>query len=304
MRVGVIRNPFSHGNRSQGEVARPHDHILFAQPASSEAVAKEVARFASEGIDLLVIDGGDGTVREVLSALPAAFPDGPPLLSVLPSGKTNVLAFDLGARASWTLDAVLAAMGNPDARIRYRSPLDVAREGSDLPHRGFVFGAAGFVRARALAQEVHRARVFKNASVALTMMGALAQLAIGSNQGAWRRGEVLSLAVDDAPPRKGARLVTMATTLNRLPFLMRPFGSSRPGLKVLDVDAPPRSLARALPKILWGRGEGWLAAHGYRRGDAQRLHLTLDSDVVLDGEVFPGGALTITQAAALRFLTP
>jgi len=303
MRVGVIRNPRSHGNRRRGDVAAPRD-VMFVQPSSSAELAAELASLAAQDIDLLVIDGGDGTVRDVLSALPAAFAE-PPLLSVLASGKTNVLAFDLGIRESWNLEAVLAAAADPDARIRRRSPLEMVRSGGEGPPlRGFVFGAAGFVRATALAQQVHRANVVRNASVGLTLAGAVAQLALGSDHGAWRRGEMLSLAIDGARPRRGARLVTMATTLNRLPFLMRPFGSARPGLKVLDVDAPPRKLARALPKILWGRGEGWLAAHGYRRGDARSLRLKLDSDVVLDGEVYPGGDLTITQAPALRFLTP
>jgi hypothetical protein len=268
-------------------------------------VAGEVARFAAAGCDLVVIDGGDGTVREVLSALPAAFGERAPLLSVVASGKTNILAFDLGVRGSWTLDAVLAAAGQPDARIRLRSPLRVAREGGSAPPlSGFVFGAAGLVRGTALASNLHRAHVFHNVSVALTLAGAVGQLVGGAPEGPWRRGEPLALSVDEGPPRAGPRLVTMATTLQRLPFRMRPFGPARHGLKFLDADAPPRQLARALPTLLWGRGEGWLGKHGYRRGDATRLRLTLEGPVVLDGEVYPGGDLTITEGPRLRFLTP
>ena len=50
------------------------------------------------------MDGGDGTLREVLTALPGAFAT-PPLLAVLPSGKTNILALDLGTPHGWTLEA-------------------------------------------------------------------------------------------------------------------------------------------------------------------------------------------------------
>jgi hypothetical protein len=301
MRTGVIRNPDSHANRREGAVAPPRPDLLFAQPASPGDVGAELKRFAAAGVELLVIDGGDGTVREVLGALPAAFGDRIPLLSVVASGKTNILAFDLGVRGSWSLDAVLAADGQ--GRVRTRSPLEVRRQGSgEPPMRGFVFGAAGLVRGTALAAGLHRARVFHNISVGLTIAGAVGQFLRGDDT--WRRGEPLSLSVDDAPARTGARLISMATTLERLPFGMRPFGPARHGLKFLDVDAPPRALARALPTLLWGRGEGWLASRGYRRGDARRLRISLEGSFVLDGEVYPGGELTVTEGPPLRFLTP
>jgi diacylglycerol kinase (ATP) len=305
MRAGVIRNPQSHANRREGEVAPPRADVIFAQPETRLDVAGEVHRLAAAGCELLVIDGGDGTVREVLTALPSAFGDTPPLLSVVASGKTNILAFDLGVRASWTLDAALAWAGRKDARIRLRSPLHVTRAGADEPPLiGFFFGAAGLVRAMHLASGLHRAHVFHNISVALTVAGAVGQTARGDSDDVWHRGEDLALSIDDGPPLAGARLVSLATTLQRLPFRMRPFGAPRHGLKFLDADAPPRSLARAVPKLLWGRGEGWLNARGYRRGDAQRLQFSLEGPVALDGEVYPGGELIVTEGPPLRFLTP
>lgn len=301
MRTGVIRNPRSHGNR--GVPAAPGEPgPLFAEPLSPEALAVDLARFAAESIELLVIDGGDGTVREVLSALPNAFGQ-PPLLTVIPSGKTNILAFDLGVRRAWTLDAAGAAAGKETPKVRIRAPLQVSRDGQP-PLQGFVFGAAGLVRATALAAGVHRAGVFQNASVGLTLASAVAQFAAEDQRGAWRRGALLSLAIDDGPAQSGARLITMATTLHRLPFALRPFGPARPGLKYLDVQAPPLRLAQALPTLLWTRRDRWLERHGYRRGDAASLRLSLDSPFVLDGEVYPGGELTVTEAQPLRFLTP
>ena len=67
------------------------------------------ATLARDGLDLLVIDGGDGTVRDVISLLPHTFGEAPPLLAVLPSGKTNVLAIDLGTPGAWRLEQALAA---------------------------------------------------------------------------------------------------------------------------------------------------------------------------------------------------
>lgn len=305
MRAGVIRNPQSHANRRDGEVTAPRADVLFAQPETRADVAGEVKRLAAAGCELLIIDGGDGTVREVLTALPEAYGDTPPLLSVISSGKTNILAFDLGVRGSWTLDRALAHVGQSDARIRLRGPLEVAREGSDAPPlRGFVFGCAALVRQDELASSLHQAHIFHNLSVALTLAGAVVEVTAGGDDNPWRRGEPLTLSIDDGEARSGPRLVTIATTLQRLPFRMRPFGPPRHGLKFLDADAPPRSLGRALPKLLWGRGEGWLTQNGYRRGDASRLRISVDSPVFLDGEVYPGGDLIVTEGPRLRFLTP
>ncbi len=305
MRAGVIRNPQSHANRRDGEVTAPRADVLFAQPTTRTDVAREVSRLADAGCELLIIDGGDGTVREVLTALPKAYGDTPPLLSVVSSGKTNILAFDLGVRRSWTLDRVLAQAGRSDARIRLRSPLEVVREGSDAPPlRGFVFGCAALVRQDELASTLHKANVFHNLSVALTLAGAVVRVTAGGVDNSWRRGEPLTLSIDDGEARSGSRLVTIATTLQRLPFRMRPFGPPRHGLKFLDADAPPRALSRALPKLLWGRGEGWLTQNGYRRGDAVRLRISVESPVFLDGEVYPGGDLVVTEGPRLRFLTP
>jgi len=305
MRAGVIRNPQSHANRREGEVTAPRADVLFAQPETRAEVASEVKRLAEAGCRLLVIDGGDGTVREVLTALPAAYGDDPPLLSVVSSGKTNILAFDLGVRGSWTLERALAQADQPDARIRLRSPLQVTRPGSgEPPLLGFVFGCAALVRQDELASTLHRAHVFHNLSVALTLAGVAAQVMGGGDGNSWRRGEPVTLMVDDAPPRPGPRLVVMATTLQRLPFRMRPFGPPRHGLKFLDADAPPRHLARALPTILWGRGEGWLKQNGYRRGDVRELGVSLEGSMFLDGETYPGGDLMVTEGPRLRFLTP
>ncbi len=305
MRAGVIRNPQSHANRRDGEVSTPRADVLLAQPETRADVAGEVKRLAAAGCELLIIDGGDGTVREVLTALPDAYGDAPPLLSVVSSGKTNILAFDLGVRSSWTLDRALASAGREDARIRLRSPLEVVREGAaGPPLRGFVFGCAALVRQDELASTLHRAHVFHNLSVALTLAGVAAQVAAGGDKNTWRRGEPLSLTVDDGVARSGPRLVTIATTLQRLPFRMRPFGPPRHGLKFLDADAPPRALGQALPTLLWGRGEGWLQKNGYRRGDATTLRISVESPVFLDGEVYPGGDLVVTEGPRLRFLTP
>ncbi|WP_331540449.1 diacylglycerol kinase family protein [Phenylobacterium sp.] len=303
MRAGVIRNPRSHANRQVVDGGLSAD-VLYAAPPTPRILADELVRFAREGVELVVIDGGDGTVREVVSALPAAYGDAAaPLLAALPSGKTNILARDLGVPRGWTVAAALAA-AREGADVTVRAPLQVSREGGGAPLSGFVFGAAGFVRAINRSQRLHRAGVFHDAVVAVGLAGAAAGLLMGGRSGVWARGEALSLSLDGGAWRTGDRLVMIATTLQQFPWGLRPFGPVRPGLKVLDVDAPPQQLLRALRLLLWGEAEGWLAAHGYRRGDARRVRLSLPGAFVLDGETYPGGELTLAEGPPLRFLRP
>jgi diacylglycerol kinase (ATP) len=300
MRVGVVRNPRSHANLNGRARPSAPGAVAVVEPDSPAALAADLKRYAAAGVEVIVVDGGDGTVREVLTALPAAYGDHPPALAVVPSGKTNILAFDLGVPNSWTTDRMLDALAQGRLQEKVRAPLELARVG-EAPVRGFVFGAAGFVRGTALAGGAHRVRVFHNAAVFLALGGAVAESLRGS--GPLREGAPLSLAIDGGTARSGRRLVMMATTLQRLPMGMRPFGEG-PGLKVLDVDAPPRLLALAVPILLWTQFDRWLAGRGYRRGPVRRLQVVVDSEVVVDGEVYPGGALTLSQAASQRFFAP
>ncbi len=302
MSAGVIRNPRSHANR--GSQAPSPGGALLAEPATPEALSQDLRDFAAQGVELVVIDGGDGTVREVLSALPGAYGGHTPLLAVLPNGKTNILALDLGARAGWSLEAALARAATPEAR-KTRPPLEVSWTGGGQPDlRGFVFGTGAFVRATRLSKAVHRMGAYHSASVALTLAGAMGGVLFGGQRDEWRRGGDLSLRMDGGAARDGARFLMMATTLKRLPFGLQPFGPPREGLKVLDVDAPPRRLALALPALLRGRDAPWLAASGYRRGRATDLVLSLDQEIIVDGEIYPGGQITIREGQPLSFVAP
>jgi diacylglycerol kinase (ATP) len=298
MRAAVIRNPRSHRHRQGDFNGHGPDGVQVAAPTSRDALVADLTRFAREEIGLLVIDGGDGTIREVLSAMPAAF-ETLPLVAIVPSGKTNILALDLGVPKDWTVQAVLAAAAA--GRSEIRTPLELRHEGAVM--RGFFFGAAGFVHVIERAQRLHKAGMFHEAVVGLGLASSILSLFTGRGH-SLREGEPLELRIDDGAARGGARLATIATTLQRLPFGMRPFGAPRPGLKILDVDAPPRHLIRALRRLLGGNDDAWLAAKGYRRSHARRATLSLSSAFVFDGETYAGGEVELREGPPLRFVVP
>lgn len=303
MKVGVVHNPRSHANMGRSAEYWAPDDVMLVRPATREALEVDLRAFAARGVELLVIDGGDGTIRDVLSLLPRAFGETPPLIAILPSGKTNVLAIDLGVQRGWALREALIAARSPQAVIKHRAPLEVSWDDGRASMRGFVFGLGAFVRATNMSKSVNRMGAFHGLSVGLTLAGAAAGALFGGARDHWREGVLVELSIDGQPAPKGSRFLLMATTLKRLPLGIKPFGPPREGLKALDVDAQPKRLLNAMVTLLSGGDAPWLARRGYRRGDAKSLRIQTCDAFVLDGEVYEAsGGMTVALGPTLRFL--
>lgn len=316
-RVGVLRNPRSHGNRrgtpalNDTGISASAD-IQLAEPARREDIEAALRGFAERGIDLLVVDGGDGTIRDVLSAGLSVWGDRFPALAVLARGKTNALAIDLRIGREWTVADAVAAWRR--GRFDTLRPLVVARPAPESrPVAGFILGAGAFTRGIAAAQDAHRLGAFGNLAVALTMGWGLLQIFLGGGRSAWRRGTAMALDLQ-GPDAAGARLpdigerhrvLLAATTLRRLPLGLRPFGPPGDGMKVLLLERPRRRLLLAVPAVLAGWRSAWLERAGLWRGRAEGLTLLLrDEGFVLDGETYPPGRYSVTLGAPLRFVVP
>jgi diacylglycerol kinase family enzyme len=267
-----------------------------------EALAEVLTGFAQAGIDLLVIDGGDGTVRDVLTAAGSLWRREWPAIVVIPSGKTNALAIDLGLPVDWSLTDALAAMTR--GQVRTRRPIEVAGRDGGLPLRGFLFGAGAFVKATALAQRTHRAGAFNGIAVGLALGWALMLTVFGGSRNAWRTGDRMGLRLPGSRVNDSPLYLLLASTLARLPVGLKPFGRVRDGLKLLTVDAPPRWMAAAVPPLLAGSEAAWLDRAGYHRDDTAAFDVDLAEGFILDGEMFPGGPLTVRQGPLLDFVVP
>jgi len=303
-RVGVVSNPKSHRNRARAHrVLELSPDILFETPGSWAELNDTLERFAAEGVDLLIVDGGDGTVRDVISAAPAAFGDRLPRLAILPSGKTNALALDLGVPLDWTVADVIAAA--TAGRFTRRAPIEIYRDGADHADvRGFLFGAGAFVRATKVAQRTHRFGAFNGLAVGLSLALGIAQTFFGTATNPWRVGERMRLGAENGQRFDRSLYILFASTLERLPLHLKPFGHKRAGLKVLAIDAPPKRMLAAVPLLLAGSATGWLDRAGYHRRDVRAFDLSLDGGFVLDGELYKGGDLSIRTGAAIEFAVP
>jgi len=303
MRIGVIQNPRSHRNRHGVRPVADADVEVVA-PTTPQALDAVLGSFAARGLDVLVVDGGDGTVRDVLSHALSAFGDRMPPVAVVPHGKTNALARDLGLPLNRPLDEVIASLRAGAGQRKQRPVLQVVRAAGPVLS-GFILGTGAFVRATRLARRTHRFGLFHGVAVGASLSAFIAGTLLGTKGSAAAAGEEIALGTDAAAPVTRRRFLILASTLERMPLRMRPFGTLRSGLKLIDVDAPPRHVARALPLLLSGREAAWLERSGYRRLQSREIHLKGVDAFVLDGEILhAGGDLILREGPKIAFVTP
>ena len=65
--VGLIRNQRSHRNESRNCDDGEREGVVVACPAKRSELLAILSDFASRQVDYIAIDGGDGTVRDVLT---------------------------------------------------------------------------------------------------------------------------------------------------------------------------------------------------------------------------------------------
>ena len=102
-RIALLSNPLSTGNRALLPRVRSfcdrHQDIFHYEVESVEQIGAALNTIARVSPSVLVINGGDGTVQATLTEMFNGnhFGGSPPPVAVLPNGKTNLIAKDLGA---------------------------------------------------------------------------------------------------------------------------------------------------------------------------------------------------------------
>ena len=103
--VALLSNPRSTGNLSMLPRMRSfcaaQSDIFHYEVESVEQIGEALRTIARVNPKILVVNGGDGTVQAALTELYLGghFDGSPPPVAVLPNGKTNLIALDLGPSA-------------------------------------------------------------------------------------------------------------------------------------------------------------------------------------------------------------
>jgi len=303
--IGVIRNTRSHRNTGREQGHAPGAEVIVESTQKRRELTGVLDRFAQEGVDYLAISGGDGTVRDVLTGGAEIFGDDWPTLIVLPKGKTNALATDLGAPADWRLaDAFEVARAG---KLAVRRPL-VVSDATDPQARvlGFMLGAGVFHRAISLGQDAHRWGAFNALAVGVTSAWALGQAMLAGGKNPWRQKSLMRLTDAAGNPFPGGdeRYVMLASTLERFALGMKPFGPPAPGLRAIVLDTPARSSLLWVPAIALGRLPDPPERRGFHRLNPEAFEMEVGEPFILDGEAFPPGRYRVSLGPPLRFAAP
>ncbi|MWV26458.1 diacylglycerol/lipid kinase family protein [Aurantiacibacter rhizosphaerae] len=308
--VGLIRNVRSHRNEGRQQAEVLGDNVLLATPHRRSELAGVLADFAAQQVDYLAIDGGDGTVRDVLTCGAGVFGESWPTVIILPGGKTNALALDLGVPTDWSFDDALTAIEN--GRLVHRHPLVIAQRDNERAQvRGFAMGAGVFNQVIALGQRSHDLGAFNHAVVAITGLWSVGQAILGFSGNKWRQGTPMRIQQSDGTelPHLGGlpaseRYMLFASTLQKYPAGLDPFHDVDGPLQVAVLDNARRRLLFGLPAMLRGSASAKTRRRGYHAFGDTAVDLDLSQSFILDGEAFPAGQYRVSAGPKLRFVVP
>jgi hypothetical protein len=313
--LALLSNPRSTGNitllPSIRSFCAGQAEIFHYEVEDQDQIADALEAIARVNPRLLVVNGGDGTVQTVLTELyhGNAFGGSPPPVSVLPNGKTNLIALDLGVEGDpvAALERMLAiATSDLDPHLVTRELIALTEgEHSNRPVLGMFLGGAGLADTILYCRHKIYPMGLPNA-VSHVIAGIATVLAVGFGiTSKFLPPKPLSvrvsLAADEQLNGKFAFLIV--TTLEKLVMGGRPVGDS--GLKLMAVDRSGWTLARAALASLFGKlSKGSVPGVHLENGNIIRIESD-SSSVILDGEEFraiAGRPIVLRSTAPVNFL--
>jgi diacylglycerol kinase family enzyme len=315
--IGLISNPHSGRNRRAlediGRIVADYPGVHHRMTGDIGEVADVLEEFAAAKVEVLAINGGDGTIAGILTALLEQRPfDTLPRLAILPGGTTNMNAGDVGLRGS-PARAVrrLCEWGRGE-----RTPVETLRRpvlritsGDGQPAVcGMAFGTGTVIQ----GIEYFHERVNKKGIG--SQFGAAAAIlrtfwGIARRDRRFLKPVAVAVQRNEEPSGPTSDILFMLVSgLERMYFGLRPFwGTEDAPLYTTLVRDDARRFLRNMPALLRGRPNRHMnEATGYSSYNADRLRLHMDGLWALDGELYRAstgnGPVTISNAATMTFI--
>lgn len=298
--VALLSNPRSTGNQSLLPQVRAfcaeEKDIFHYEVEEVGQIATALRTIARVKPKVLVVNGGDGTVQAALTELyhGGHFGETPPPVAVLPNGKTNLIAHDLGAHGDpiTALERVLMlARTDMAPNIVTRELIALSDgDGTGRPVLGMFLGGAGLADTILYCRhKIYPLGLPNWLAHALTLaLGLLAVLIGRPARFLPMPPRPLTVSVLKSGVLQGSFAFLMVTTLQRLLFNSNMNATGQPvgSMQLLVIDRSIPALLRAFFAAVFGRlGRGALHGVHLSRGDEIRIHGSRSS-VILDGEMF------------------
>jgi len=315
-RIAVLNNPRS--GRNQKDLHQIHDVLtqyprtLQCEVHTPQDIEAAVEDFAKQRVEIIAINGGDGTVQAVLTTLFHRKPFATlPMLAVFPGGTTSMIAGDVGfhgnrIRALRRLLSWEPSHG-PAPIMLQRAILGVESATLPQPLCGMFFGAGGILQGITFCRTaMHPLGLRGEVGPGLALARFL--VALVRNRSSMLQPIQMTVSMDGHPSQTRTCLMVLVSSLHRLIVGVRPYWGTEPGpLHYTELDAHPRHLLRVLPSLLLGRPHDKATpSNGYISHNLREVRLDLPSGFTLDGELFhPEGdtqSVVIRTAGEVTFL--
>ncbi|MBA3895899.1 MAG: diacylglycerol kinase [Sphingomonadaceae bacterium] len=313
-RVALLSNPISTGNRAYLPRIRAycaaHGDLFHYEVEDVSQIGAALASIACVRPRVLVINGGDGTVQAALTELHHGghFEGDPPPVAVLPNGKTNLIAMDLGSTGDpvVALERIIALAGSDLDDHVVRRELISLSEGENRAVLGMFMGGAGLTDAILYCRhKLYPLGLPNGLSHVLATIASFLTVALGIS--GWflpDKPQPMRVSLIREGHAESRFALLIVTTLEKMLMGARPKGDEQ-GMKLMAIDRSVMPVIRALVAALLGKvGQQVLTGVHVEQGDIIRI----DSDrsqVILDGEIYstaPGQPITLRSTRPMHFL--
>jgi hypothetical protein len=315
-RIALLSNPRSTGNLSQLPRVRAfcaeHPDIFHYEVEKAEQIGQALKTIARVRPKILVINGGDGTVQSALTELHNGghFGQDVPPVAVLPNGKTNLIALDLGAHG----DPIAAlqrlmdmAKGNLSEHIVARELIALRTDTDGKPVIGMFLGGGGLADTMIYCRNrIYPLGLPNGLSHLITAFAVLLRQIFGLKARFLPPDAMpLNVTVRRVDSLSGRFALLAVTTLEKLLLGSEVRGTGKGPLKLLAIEQRPSSVLRGLWAGIAGR-LGNKVLPGVYVQETDEISIEGDqSSVILDGEMFKAGIgkpIHLTPASPLSFV--
>jgi len=276
-----------------------HSDVFHYEVESIDQIGEALRTIARVDPKVLVINGGDGTVQAALTELYLGghFNGSPPPVAVLPNGKTNLIALDLGAVGDpiTALNQVIEiARNGVEEHIVVRELIALSDGGDGArPVLGMFLGGAGLADTILYCRnKIYPLGLPNSISHVLTAIAVLVTLILGVRTAFLPPAATpLKVSMMRQGQLQGRFSLLIVTTLHKLLLGSSTGASASSGsLQMMVVEQRPLPLLRALLAGMFGRvGRNHMDGVHFERGDEIRIEGDRSS-VILDGEIFQADA--------------
>jgi hypothetical protein len=315
-RIALLSNPKSSGNIAQlsriRDYCAEHPDIFHYEVERAEQIGDGLRSIARVRPKILIINGGDGTVQAALTEIHNGghFGDDPPPVAVLPNGKTNLIALDLGAHGDpiIALERLVAlAQSDLSPHIVARELIALRCDPTSRPVIGMFLGGAGLADTMLYCRnKIYPLGLPNGLSHALTAVALLVRM-------------FLRLQASFLPPKPSPMQVSVrrdgrisgrfallaVTTLEKMLLSGQVKGAGTGRLKLLAVEERPVSLLKVFAASLAGK-LGDSAMRGVHFEESDEISIEGENtNLILDGEMFSarvGHPIVLKPAQPLSFV--